>query len=97
MITELEQEFYNTFGIEPATVEEYGAYYWHDTIEINGKRYAPINERILLSLCQILMCHVICVYTETMDDFKQNILIYFVKNPQYFDKKQIQQLFKECK
>lgn len=49
-MTEVEERFYKEFEIKPATVKEYGAYYFWNTIEINGKRYTPINDRILLNL-----------------------------------------------
>ena len=54
MTSELEQEFYKVFEISPATVQEYGATYFMDTIEIDGKRYTPIDDRKLLEMICIL-------------------------------------------
>ena len=54
-MTELEQEFYKVFEIPPTTVQEYGATYFVDTIEIDGKKYTPIDDRKLLEMICIIL------------------------------------------
>jgi len=48
---EIEKEFYKKFEIAPAKVDEYiGASYFWDTVEIDGKRYIPIDDSMLLKI-----------------------------------------------
>lgn len=56
----IEEKFYKVFEIKPATIGEYGEHYFINTVEIDGKRYAPITDRILLEL--------ICLYTQFDSD-----------------------------
>lgn len=49
------KEFYETFKIEPATIEEFGELYFFATTEIDGKRYAPIDINKLLKMEDILL------------------------------------------
>lgn len=95
-----EQEFYKVFEIQPATVEEYGAYYWHDTIEINGKRYTPIDDKILLNLiCIYLKQYELISEPNNIDELKETILSGLISYIKIFVdtniKKQIQALFKD--
>ena len=101
MTTQLEQEFYKAFEIPPATVEEYGSNYFWDTIEIDGKRYTPIDDRKLLEMICILNKH----YAEnfqcatmlvggTTEKIKECILKDCIEQSQHI-KSEIQQLFKE--
>lgn len=103
MTTELEQEFYKVFEISPATVEEYGATYFWDTIEIDGKRYTPIDDRKLLEMICILNKEAIYGYSdwggsfvigETVEELKESILTDCIENKSKIFN-QIQQLFKE--
>ena len=55
MISKIEQEFYKVFEIPPATIQEYGSTYFWDTIEIDGKRYTPIDDRKLLEMICIIL------------------------------------------
>lgn len=48
------EEFYKVMEIKPATVEQFGASYFWDTIEVNGERYTPIDNSILLQLLCLL-------------------------------------------
>lgn len=99
-MSNIEQEFYKVFEIQPATVEEYGAYYWHDTIEINGKRYTPISDKILLNLiCIYLKQYELTSEPNNIDELKETILSGLISHITVFDdiniKKQIQTLFKD--
>lgn len=100
MIIELEQEFYKVFEIQPATVEEYGAYYWHDTIEVNGKRYTPINDKILLNLiCIYLKLYELTSEPNNINELKKTVLVGLINYFKVYDdaniKQQIQALFKD--
>ena len=109
MTIELEQEFYKVFEIQPATVEEYGATYFWDTIEIDGKRYTPIdNHKLLEMICVILNVEgLLTINTEgNITDIKDFVLRFLIdkvsKNNLYCHyktknklKHQIQQLFKD--
>ena len=55
MVSKIEKEFYKKFEIEPATIAEFGESYFFDTIEIGGKRYAPIDVNKLLKMEDILL------------------------------------------
>ena len=55
MVSKIVKEFYETFKIEPATIEEFGELYFFATIEIDGKRYAPIDVHKLLKMEDILL------------------------------------------
>lgn len=55
MISKVVKEFYETFKIEPATIEEYGELYFFATTEIDGKRYAPTDVNKLLKMEDILL------------------------------------------
>lgn len=100
MLTDIEQEFYKVFEIQPATVEEYGAYYWHDTIEVDGKRYTPINDKILLNLiCIYLKQYELTSEPNNINELKETILSGLISYIKIFDdtniKQQIQALFKD--
>lgn len=100
MLTDIEQEFYKMFEIQPATVEEYGAYYWYDTIEINGKRYTPISDKILLNLiCIYLKQYELTSEPNNINELKETILSGLISYIKIFDdtniKQQIQVLFKD--
>lgn len=101
MTSELERKFYEVFEIAPATIQEYGSTYFWDTIEIDGKRYTPIDDRKLLKM--------ICIYNSTytngytnysllnernIEELKKHILknCLIVKDD---IKSKIQQLFKD--
>lgn len=99
-VSDIEQEFYKVFEIQPATVEEYGAYYWHDTIEVDGKRYTPIDNEILLKLiCIYLKQYELTSEPNNINELKETILsglISYIKI--FYDtniKQQIQALFKD--
>lgn len=99
-MSDIEQEFYKVFEIQPATVEEYGAYYWHDTIEINNKRYTPISDKILLNLiCIYLKQYELISEPNNIDELKEIILAGLISYIKVFDdtntKQQIQTLFKD--
>lgn len=101
MTSKLEQEFYKVFEISPATVQEYGATYFWDTIEIDGKRYTPIDDHKLLEM--------ICIYNSTYTNGYTNYSLLNERNVEKLKeqilknclivrddiKLQIQQLFKE--
>jgi len=55
MTTELEQEFFKVFGIEPIPLELYGYWLVKGTIE-NGMVYPEITDRKLLQL--------LCIYND---------------------------------
>lgn len=104
--TELEQEFYKVFEIYPATVQEYGATYFWDTIEIDGKRYTPIDDRKLLEMIciwnYIMPCIDDCIIPIDYLGLKSVVLNKIIRYSEIeyeFDinalKHQIQQLFKE--
>lgn len=109
MVSELEQKFYKVFEISPATVQEYGATYLWDTIEIDGKRYTLIDDRKLLEMiCIILNVEgLLTINTEgNIADIKDFVLRFLIgkvsKNNPYCHyktknkiKQKIQQLFKE--
>lgn len=100
MLTGIEQEFYKVFEIQPATVEEYGAYYWHDTIEVNGKRYTPISDKILLNLiCIYLKQYELMSEPNNIDELKKTVLVGLINYFKVYDdtnmKQQIQALFKD--
>ena len=59
-MNDTERKFYKVFDIKPATIHEYGATYFWDTVEIDGERYTPISDRILLEL--------MCLYTQVDSD-----------------------------
>ena len=108
MTTELEQEFFNVFGIEPIPLELYGYWLVKGTIE-NGMVYPEITDRKLLEMICILnetTCEVLSA--ENIEDLKNEILETCIKvyntpiltsdgdeydNYAIYDK--IQQLFKE--
>ena len=100
MVSELEQEFYKVFEISPATFQEYGATYLWDTIEIDGKRYIPIDDHKLLEMICICNSTYINGYTnyfvstgKTKEELTEEILkkcITLSKDVRH----QIQQLFK---
>jgi hypothetical protein len=95
MVTELEQEFYRVFEISPATIQEYGAAYFWETIEIDGKRYTPIDDHKLLEMiCILNNCSKYDCWGVTVARLKNAILenCLMVKDD---IKSQIQQLFKE--
>lgn len=99
-VSDIEQEFYKVFEIQPATVEEYGAYYWHDTIEINGKRYTPIDNEILLNLiCVYLKQYELTSEPNNINELKEIVLAGLISYIKVFDdtniKQQIQALFKD--
>ena len=103
MRSELEREFYKALEISPATVQEYGATYFWDTIEIDGKRYTPIDDHKLLEMICILNKEAVYGYSdwggefiigETIEELKESILKDCIRNKSKVFK-QIQQLFKE--
>ena len=104
MTTELERKFYKVFEIPPATVQEYGETYFLDTIEIDGKRYTPINDHKLLEMICILNNYGKSDYWEvTVSKLKDAILenciavvVLKLLNDVILEqfKQQIQQLFK---
>ncbi len=55
MVSKIVKKFYEIFKIEPATIEEFAELYFFDTIEIDGKRYAPIDVHKLLKIEDILL------------------------------------------
>ena len=55
MISIVVKEFYETFKIKSATIAEFGESYFFDTIEIDGKGYAPIDVHKLLKMEDILL------------------------------------------
>ena len=101
MTSKIEQEFYKAFEIPPAKVQEYGANYFFDTIEIDGKRYTPIDDRKLLKM--------ICIYNSTYTNGYTNYSLLNERSVEKLKeqilknclivrddiKQQIQQLFKE--
>ena len=102
-MSEIEQEFYKVFEISPATVQEYGATYFWDTIEIDGKRYTPIDDRKLLEIICILNKEAVYGYSdwggnfiigETVEEIKESILTDCIRDKSKVFK-QIRQLFKE--
>ena len=92
-----EEKFYKVFEIKPATIEEYGEHYFCDTVEIDGERYSPITDRILLELIclytQLDSDRLICSYSsvERLKDCILSGCIYNKKNKKF--KQQVQTLF----
>lgn len=95
MPTELEQKFYKVFEIHPATIQEYGATYFWDTIEIDGKRYTPIDDHKLLEM--ICICSTVYPLTinfkETIDELKEFILDFCIRHNTELGIEQIKSLF----
>lgn len=100
MLSNTEQEFYKIFEIQPTTVKEYGAYYWYDTIEINGERYTPIDNEILLNLiCIYLKQYELMSEPNNINELKETVLSGLINYFKVYDdtnmKQQIQNLFKD--
>lgn len=96
-MSEIEKQFFNTFGIEPLRknipcsecefrLEECGCFY------CNREIYPPITDRILLELIVILGSIFICV--EDVETLKDHILNQCIMNRENI-KHQVQSLFKE--
>ena len=101
MTTELEQEFYKTFEIEPISK-------WHkckdysciccDEYDNCSKRefiYPEITDRILLKLICKAYCLMFSVQGSSIELLKENILKEFIYWREDVDKSEIQQLFEE--
>ena len=99
-VGDIEQEFYKVFEIQPTTVKEYGAYYWYDTIEINGERYTPIDNEILLNLiCIYLKQYELMSEPNNINELKETVLSGLINYFKVYNdtnmKQQIQALFKD--
>lgn len=82
MTTDLEKQFFDTFGIKPY-------------IEIGMVDYPTITDRILLELiCIYSRISNLPICVDGVDELKEAILEQFIENSEDF-KQQIQALFKE--
>lgn len=101
MTTELEQEFYKTFGIEPIPIKAYGNWLIKGSIAENDKGekvvYPEITDRILLKLICKAYCLMFSIQGSSIELLKENILKEFIYWQEDVDKSEIQQLFKERK
>lgn len=101
MTTELEEQFFKTFGIEPISK-------WHkckdyscvccDEYDNCSKRefiYPEITDRILLKLICKVYCLMFSTQGTTIEILKEDILKEFIYWQEDVDKNEIQQLFKE--
>jgi len=100
MTSELEQEFFEAFGIEPTV------YSLWDSKETQIKNFNSFTvypeitdfrllELILLRATKYMGTVIELKPNSNIEDLKAEILQYFIKYKTEFDKKQIQQLFKE--
>lgn len=99
MVTELEQKFYDTFGIEKRYItleDDYGKFQTHD------KLYPEITAEKLLEMICVLNKEAVYGYSdwggnfvigETVEELKESILTDCIRNKSKVFK-QIQELFK---
>jgi hypothetical protein len=95
MTTELEQEFFKVFGIEPTI---YSLWDSKETQIKNFKSYEvypEITDRILLKLICKACCLMFSIQGSSIELLKENILKEFIHWQEDVDKSEIQQLFKE--
>lgn len=101
MITELEQEFFKVFGIEPVPIKSYGYWLIKGSIAENDKGekvvYPEITDRVLLELVCIANKYFGDIYFgKNVEQLKKTVLINLAKvSDVIWVKQQIQQLFKE--
>lgn len=108
MITELEEQFFNVFEIEPIPIKSYGYWLIKGSIAENDKGekvvYPEITDRRLLEMICIFSQH--CNFgrwnkyaMHSIDDFKyimlSQLIEYQNKRYTFGIKEKIQQLFKE--
>ena len=104
MTTELEQEFFKVFGIEPIPIKSYGYWLIKGSIAENDKGekvvYPEISDRKLLEMICILSAYNYIFEDLKADDIeqlKEEIIKLFFDYPLIAEeeKTKIQQLFKE--
>lgn len=105
MITELEKEFFNVFGIEPIPIKSYGYWLIKGSIAENDKGekvvYPKITDRVLLKLIIIAMNYGNRYRwindTSNVEELKSETLEFLIKLAELLPhiKHQILQLFKE--
>lgn len=99
MTTELEKQFFDTFGVEPKTNQVYGM-----QLDYHIEDYPQITDRILLEL--ICIWNLYCTFTITPTNYqnvKEYVLEHFVRidaykfivDPPIIKRKIRQALFKE--
>lgn len=96
MTTELEEQFYKTFGIEPfcdLPCNKRGVECTDNTY--CGNKYPEITDRKLLKLICKAYCLMFSVQGSSIELLKENILKEFIYWQEDVDKSEIQQLFKE--
>lgn len=95
MTTDLEKQFFDTFGIEPKTNQVYGM-----QLDYHIEDYPQITDRILLELICILVKFqkdnnsYLKILSTTKDDIKAEILDMLIHR-EFALKHQVQALFKE--
>ena len=96
MTSELEKQFFDTFGIEPKTNREYGytmaIYNEAGTEEV--KFYPQITDRILLELIRLGLNYDFVIHSKSVEELKEKLLVLLMYNEAEF-KQQVQELFKE--
>lgn len=109
MTTDLEKQFFDTFGIEPDKwckigIDKDGNFYKEPT----DKRYPQITDHILLKLICIANKYGVLPYTTTIKNLKDRTLRILIKVQKYREKylpesnstiklpKTIRKIFKEC-
>ena len=94
----IEKEFFEVFEIPPATVSQFGSYYFWDTIDIDGLRYPIITDRLLLELiCCLANNFEYIVPNVDYNNLKSVILRDCIKLKNNYLKDDIQEVFKECR
>ena len=88
MTTEIEKQFFDTFGIEPKVISAPN-YHWEDYI----LEYPQITDRILLNLILIMNPYAPPV-GDTMEEMKEQVLYWCTQYAKKL-KHQVQALFKE--
>jgi len=93
MTTKLEQEFYDTFGIEKQ--KYYACQSYKDYSDVFEVKYPPITDKIILELIIIyLQINNLYKYYPSIEDLKNDILKEFIaRGKNKIIKHQIQQLF----
>ena len=104
MTTELEQEFFKVFGIEPIPIKSYGYWLIKGSIAENDKGekvvYPEISDRKLLEMICILSAYNYIfedLKADNIEQLKEEIIKLFFDYPLIAEeeKTKIQQLFKE--
>lgn len=89
MTTDLEKQFFDTFGIEPWKTPTRD--YEQDSYYVE---YPQITDRILLELIRLGLNYDFVIHSKTVEELKEKLLALLMYNEAEF-KQQVQALFKE--